>query len=197
MRPWCWESTGVKAAWWLFALVLTGMAGCTSVGLYTGAAGTLEEAREVVRVVYGQEDDAAIDRLPYEGVDLTRAVRRLRGRYSQLKGLYMQGVVGNTMAGFVAIRDLDRKDEVGELVRQENWDRALLYTRSSVEVGHGTDDLQSWLPYARESFGREWIAQSPAGWWYRDGAGEWQQKSTPASVPVRREPQPFNSRFIW
>lgn len=71
-------------------MVLSGMAGCVSVRLYAGAAGALEEAREVVHVVYGQEEDAAIDRLPYEGGNLTRAVRRLRDRSPRLKGFYIQ-----------------------------------------------------------------------------------------------------------
>ncbi|QEL64999.1 hypothetical protein OTERR_15230 [Oryzomicrobium terrae] len=185
-----WRALGV-----LLGLVV--LSACTSVGLYTGAAGTQEEARAVVRVVYGQGGDSEVDRLPYEGGDLSRVVRCLRDRYPRLQAWYVQGVIGNTLGGFVAIRDDDRRQEVRDLVRQENRDRAQLYTHSSGEVGHGTDDLQSWLPYEQESFGAEWVKQSPSGWWYMDRARLWHKKQTPADVPPVRESQPINSRFVW
>ncbi|MCE1242763.1 DUF1318 domain-containing protein [Oryzomicrobium sp.] len=180
--------------------VCTGLAmlsACTSVGLYTGAAGTQEDAREVVRLVYGQGSPAEIQVLPYEGGDLSKAVQRLRDRYPRLQPWYAQGVIGNTSGGFVAVRDVRRRSEVSELVRAENRDRALLYVRGSVEVGHGTDDLESWLPYERESFGTEWIEQSPAGWWFLGKDRQWHEKTTSARVPPAREPGRSDSRFIW
>jgi uncharacterized protein YdbL (DUF1318 family) len=157
------------------------LAGCETdqsarIEVHTAAGGTLIEAKQVVALVDSQAPDPAIDRLLYTGGDLTRAVRRLRDLNPDLKPLLDDGVVGNTAGGYVALRQPSRRGDVGPLVREVNRVRALLYAQASIAVGHGDDDLNAWLPYAAYSFGKEWIDQGRAGWWWRDDRGEWRRK---------------------
>lgn len=161
------------------AAATLGLAACSEnheIHIQTAATGTLIEARQVVALVYAQAPDADIDRLLYSGGDLTRAVKRLRDRYPQLKPWLDDGVVGNTASGFVALRDAGKRGQLSDLLWDENRDRAWLHTRASVAVGHGGDDLDSWLPYASYSFGAEWIAQGQPGWWWLDDQRAWHRK---------------------
>lgn len=158
------------------------LAGCDGVethtlNIQTAATGTQIEAKQVVALVYAQAPDAEIDKLLYSGGDLTRAVERLRDRYPQLKPWLDEGTIGNTASGFVALRDASKREQLRELLWDENRDRAFLHTRASVAVGHGNDDLNSWLPYASYSFGAEWIAQGQRGWWWLDEQGRWQRQA--------------------
>lgn len=142
----------------------------------TAAGGTLVEAKQVVALVYAQAPDPDIDKLLYNGGDLTRAIKRLRDRFPQLQPWLDQGVIGNTAGGFVALREPARRDELRGLLRDENRDRAFLHNQASLAVGHGGDDLNSWLPYASYAFGAEWIGQGRPGWWWLDEQGQWRQK---------------------
>lgn len=157
------------------------LAACNGVEPHTfniqiAATGTRTEARQVVGLVYAQAPDSEIDKFLYSGGDLTRAIKRLRDRYPQLKPLLDQGVVGNSASGFVALRDPASGGQWRDLVWDENRDRAFLYNQASVAVGHGGDDLSSWLPYASYSFGKEWIEQGLPGWWQMDEQRRWEQK---------------------
>ena len=147
------------------------LAACNSVGFQTAATGTQIEAKQVVALVYSQAPDSQIDKLPYSGGDLTRAIKRLRDRYPQLKPWLDQGTVGNTASGFVALRDTTRREQLRDLLLSENRDRAFLHDRASAAVGHWEES--SWLPYESYSFGKEWIAQGQPGWWWRDEKGPW------------------------
>lgn len=160
------------------ALAVVVLAACKTVDInvHTAASGTQIEARQVVGLVYGQAPVAEIDKLPYSGGDLSAAVKRIHGRYPTLKPWLDQGVVGNAPSGFIVLRDDSRRDELRELIRQENFDRALLYTQATVAVGHGTDNLNAWLPYASYSFGEQWIGQAPKGWWALDENTGWYRK---------------------
>lgn len=144
--------------------------------IHTASTATTIEAKQVVALIYGQGSDTEIDKLLYSGGDLYRAIKRLRLRHVALKPWLEQGAVGNTPSGFVALRTAAPTDELRQILSAENRDRARLYTQASAAVGHGGDDLNSWLPYASYSFGAEWIAQSPAGWWVLEEAGGWRQK---------------------
>jgi hypothetical protein len=146
-----------------------------TLNIQTAAAGTQVEARQVVALVYAQAPDTEMEKLLYSGGDLSRAVKRLRDRYPLLKPWLDEGVIGNTAGGFIALRDASRREQLRELLWDENRDRALLHNRASVAVGHGNDDLNSWLPYASYSFGSEWIAQGNSGWWWLDEQGRWRQ----------------------
>jgi len=76
---------------------------------------------------------------------------------------------------------VSRRQELHELLWDENRDRALLHNQASVAVGHGTDDLNSWLPYASYSFGKEWITQGRPEWWFMEDDRHWQRaKDWPA-----------------
>lgn len=144
--------------------------------IQTAASGTQIEAKQVVTLVYAQAPDSEVDQLLYSGGELTRAIKRLRDRYPQLKPLLDQGIVGNSASGFVVLRDRANDGRLRDLVWDENRDRAFLYHQASAAVGHGGDDLNSWLPYASYSFGKEWIAQGPPGWWQMDELRHWEQK---------------------
>lgn len=170
-----WRRVVYLMAMWALLAACNG-ANVHTLNIQTAASGTLTEAQQVVALVYSQGPAAEIDKLLYSGGDLTRAVKRIHARFPQLKPWLDDGVVGNTASGFLALRDAGHRDELRELIRQENYDRALLYTQASVGVGHGSDDLNAWLPYASSSFGKEWIAQSPPGWWSQDEAGAWSRK---------------------
>lgn len=142
----------------------------------TAAEGTRIEAKELVAFVYAQGSDAQLDKILYSYGNLWLAARRLRERYPQLKPWLDRGAIGNTVGGFVALRDKTQREQLRDLLWQENLDRTLLHTGTSVAVGHGSDDLNSWLPYASASFGSEWIAQGQSGWWWLDDDGQWHQK---------------------
>jgi hypothetical protein len=142
----------------------------------TAAEGTQIEAKELVAFVYAQASDAELDKILYSYGDLWLAAKRLRERYPQLKPWLDQGTIGNTVGGFMAVRDETQRERLRDLLWQENLDRSLLHTGTSVAVGHGSDDLKNWLPYASAAFGSEWIAQGQPGWWWLDDDGQWHRK---------------------
>lgn len=171
----------IKSLTLLTLVALLGLAACQSTethtfSIHTAATGTTIEARQVVTLIYGQAPDAEIDKLLYSGGDLYRAIQRLRQRHTALKPWLEQGAIGNTSSGFITLHTDAPSDELRQLLRAENRDRALLYTQASAAVGHGGDDLNSWLPYASYSFGKEWIDQSPAGWWVLEEPGGWRKR---------------------
>lgn len=147
-----------------------------TIRVQSGAEGTRIEAKELVAFVYAQASDAELDKILYSYGNLWLAAKRLRERYPQLKPWLDQGVIGNTVGGFVALRDETRRERLHDLLWQENLDRTLLHTGTSVAVGHGGGDLNTWLPYASATFGAEWIGQGQAGWWWLDDEGQWHRK---------------------
>lgn len=157
-------------------LMLTGCSNLEThtLNIQTAASGTLAEAKQVVALVYAQGRDPDIEKLLYYGGDLTQAIKKIRDRYPKLVPLLDQGFIGLTASGFLAFRDPDRREELRDLLWNENRDRAFLYHRTSVEVGHGSDTLSSWLPYASFSFGHEWITQGHPDWWWMDEQSQWQ-----------------------
>lgn len=153
------------------------LAGCQSSQLVTGAHGTHLQAESVVRAVYG--DAAALP--AYGAGDIAPAVARLRERLPRLRVAYEAGVIGIGEEGYVLVRDAARADaELRRLVGRDNLDRSILYNASAEQVGHGTNDrFGDWMPFERDTFARQWVAQAPAGWWYRDPAGTWQRAPGP------------------
>ena len=151
------------------------LSACGSTGLYIASSGTTTEAKQVVALIYAQAPDAKIQKLPYSGGDLTRAVKRLRDRYPQLKPWLDEGVIGNTANGYVALRDNARRAQVRDLIAKENRDRSLLYHEVSEAVGQD-DEHPDFLAFVTSTFGSEWIDQGPPGWWWLDERRKWQQK---------------------
>ncbi len=161
----------------LLALVL---AGCEH--LQTGQSGAKVQAEAVVRVVYDQLPDAAVDSLPFASVDIPRAVKRIRDRFSQIKPFLERGVIGIGSDGLVRVRDAaglaqEEHTALERLIRAENGDRSLLYRALSDQTGHR--DESDWISYVGVTFAAEWIGQAPAGWWYQDQQRRWAQ--TPAA----------------
>ena len=164
----------------LLALVL---AGCEH--LQTGASGSKVEAKAVVRVIYDQQSDAAVGSLPYRGVDIPRALKRIRDRFSQIKPFLERGAIGIGSDGLVRMRDAaglaqEERAALERLIRAENNDRLLIYRGVSDESGHG--DESDWIAYVGETFAAEWIAQAPAGWWYQEDRQRWAQKAAGAGT---------------
>lgn len=151
------------------------LSACGNTQVQSAATGTKIEAKQVVALVYAQAPDAEINKLLYSGGDLTRAIKRMRDRYPQLKPWLDQGVIGNTASGFIALHDPARRDQVRDLMSIENRDRSLLYRETSEAVGYD-DEHPDWLPYVYFSFGSEWIGQGPAGWWWLNERRQWLQK---------------------
>jgi uncharacterized protein len=108
------------------------------------------------------------------------AIKALRAsmesRFQKLQPFYQNGGVGMTNGGLIKVRDLnavslrDRKT-VTTLVADENRDRDALYTEIARANGH-----PEWEPDIRKTFAARWIANAPAGWWYQNTGGQWQQK---------------------
>ena len=160
----------------LLLALLVPLAACesTPTRLFTYAAqGTAIQAERLVGQFFGK----AVDPLPYGGPDIDRPLKRMHARFPELKTQLDNGVLGLTEDGDVAIREAGATTpELKKLVRAENRDRAVLYTGMASAVGHGNDDLQSWLPYTDATFGAEWQKQAPSGWWLRNAQWEWQLK---------------------
>ncbi|MFZ4536529.1 DUF1318 domain-containing protein [Propionivibrio sp.] len=160
----------------LLLALLVPLAACesTPTHLFTYAAqGTVIQAERLVGQFFGKD----VYPLPYGGPDIDRPLQRMHARFPQLKAQLDNGTLGLTEDGDVAIREAGASTpELKKLVRAENRDRAVLYTAMSMAVGHGTDDLQSWLPYTDATFGAEWQKQAPSGWWLRNENDEWRRK---------------------
>ncbi|MDB5807419.1 MAG: hypothetical protein JWN73_4741 [Betaproteobacteria bacterium] len=179
----------------LALLCLTGIltiAACTDAplapSLQTGISGTRLQADKVVQLVYTQEPEAQITRLPYHGGNITPAVTRMRARWPQLKPYLEEGAVGIGSRGLLSLREPKGGDAaLPELLRHENTDRTALYVASRGDVGHGDDQRDNWTPTTELIFAEAWTAQAPEGWWVQDTYGKWQRKQTPAQAPA---PQP-------
>jgi uncharacterized protein YdbL (DUF1318 family) len=102
-----------------------------------------------------------------------RMKARLRGG---LKALLDSGGVGLDADGDLAIRDpnaiaLAQRAQAGAWVADDNRDRAALYREVANANGH-----PEWEAQVRATFARGWIERAPAGWYYRDAAGQWHKK---------------------
>jgi hypothetical protein len=177
------SASRIVAIWFAATFML---AGCQSTQVMTGANGTKLQARDVVRLVYGQSGEPGSPTLTYFAGDITPAVRRMMERFPHLRGALESGRVGLTADAYLAVRESQVAGEsAGALVRADNLDRVVLYAASAMEAGHGSNDrFGDWMPYERATFAREWRAQAPAGWWYRDERGAWQRTpEVPAASP--------------
>jgi len=108
----------------------------------------------------------------------SEAIReRMRQRFqNELSGALSSGAVGLTQNGLVALRDasalsLTQRAVVNAAVAEENRDRDALYREVARANGH-----PEWEAQIRATFARGWIERAPAGWYYQNPAGGWQQK---------------------
>lgn len=100
----------------------------------------------------------------------------LKARFQSLKQYYDSGVIGLTADGSIAIRDragvaLNERNQVRQLVAEQNADWEALYAEIARINGR-----PEWEQDVRRVFAERWIAKAERGWYYRDGAGNWQQK---------------------
>jgi uncharacterized protein YdbL (DUF1318 family) len=108
----------------------------------------------------------------------SEAIReRMRQRFqNSLSGALGSGAVGLTQNGLVALRDasqlpLEQRAVLTAAVADENRDRDALYREVARANGH-----PEWEAQIRATFARGWIERAPAGWYYQNPAGGWQQK---------------------
>lgn len=97
-------------------------------------------------------------------------------RYSLLKPFYESGAVGLTQDATVAIRNmgivsLAKRNQLKQLVAEENADRNALYREIAQANGH-----PEWQPKIRATFARRWIDKARDGWYYQNDDGDWVQK---------------------
>ena len=194
-----WITTSI----WAAALAL---AACVTINVYFPAAAAEKAADRIIEDVWGKQpagnEQSALPpvgqnvllaavRGAFELVvpaadaqaDLnvsTPAIRTLTGsmesRHGQLEQYYTSGAVGLTADGLVEVRDansvpLAERNAVRKLVADENGDRNALYREIASANGHA-----EWESDIRGTFAQRWIAKAPAGWWYRNTAGNWVQK---------------------
>ncbi len=100
----------------------------------------------------------------------------MKRRHQKLSRYYASGAVGMEGNGLISLRDakavaLKERNTVKKLVTDENRDRNQLYKEIATANGH-----PEWEADIRKTFARRWIANAPAGWWYKDASGSWQTK---------------------
>lgn len=108
----------------------------------------------------------------------TQAIaERMKARLRDgLKALLDSGAVGLGAQGDLAVRDanaiaLAQRAQASAWVAEDNRDRAALYREVANANGH-----PEWEGQVRATFARGWIERAPAGWYYRDAAGQWHRK---------------------
>ncbi len=100
----------------------------------------------------------------------------MKQRHKKLSPYYGSGAVGMEINGLITVRNakaisLKERNIVKKLVADENRDRSQLYKEIAKANGHA-----EWETDIRKTFARRWIAHAPAGWWYKDAGGKWQNK---------------------
>ena len=100
----------------------------------------------------------------------------MNARHRQLKPSYDSGAIGLTADGLVDIRDrnlvpLADRNALRQLVDAENRDRNALYRAIALANGQ-----PGWEAEIRKTFAQRWISRAEPGWWYRNAAGNWEQK---------------------
>lgn len=100
----------------------------------------------------------------------------MKARNMRLEKFYDSGAVGFTADAMVAVRDLNsvplsERNEVRQLVADENRDRDALYREIAVANGH-----PEWEEQIRATFARRWISNAEAGWYYQGDDGSWRRK---------------------
>jgi len=100
----------------------------------------------------------------------------MKAHHQKLSSYYKSGAVGMESNGLITLRDakavaLKERNIVKKLIADENRDRSQLYKEIASANGH-----PEWESDIRKTFARRWIANAPAGWWFKNAAGTWQTK---------------------
>ena len=109
----------------------------------------------------------------------TPAINRLKSamaaRHQQLSQGYANGAIGMAATGLLVLRDaksvpLQQRNQIKQLVVQENKDRNTLYKEIAKANGH-----PEWEQEIRAIFAQRWVGNAPSGWWFESG-GAWTRK---------------------
>jgi uncharacterized protein YdbL (DUF1318 family) len=105
--------------------------------------------------------------------EIQRIQARMAKRFRKLEPHFDNGVTGLTNNALITGKDvpLRLKNEVNQLVAEENRDRLDLYKEIAIANGH-----PEWEKDIRDTFAERWIQRAKRGWWYQDSKGRWQQK---------------------
>lgn len=146
--------------------------------LTTAAGGTEIQAERLVAKMLGKPAKP----LPYAAADIDQPLARMQARWPQIVAELNRGRIGMTDDGLLRVRSAEAQTPaLKKLVRAENLDRQLMYRGLCAEVGYYGGNVIYWLPFTEDTFAQEWQKQAPAGWWYLDENGRWQQKTVPAT----------------
>ena len=126
---------------------------------------------QVIPSAHAQQPDINISSPAIRGLESA-----MESRHRELKPHYASGAVGLKYNGLVELRDasvvdLRARNQVKQLVADENRDRNALYAEIAAANGH-----PEWEESIREIFARRWIANAPSGWFYEDRPGDWRRK---------------------
>ena len=124
----------------------------------------------VVPVAHAQAD------LDVSSPAIRALTESMKARAGDLDPFFNSGAIGLTSDGLVEIRDansvaLADRNRVRKLVSDDNADRNSLYREIATANGH-----PEWEADIRSTFAERWIANAPAGWYYKKGSGDWTQK---------------------
>lgn len=102
-------------------------------------------------------------------------VASMEARFSQLKPYYDSGAIGLTQQATIKIINmgavsLAKRNQLKQLVAEENTDRNSLYREIAVANNH-----PEWESQIRATFAERWISKAQSGWYYQQG-DQWQEK---------------------
>ncbi len=140
------------------------------------------EAAEVVRLAALSVLDLVIPRaeaqanFDIETPEIRALTASMNARHRELLPSYVSGAIGLTADGLVDIRDrnlvpLAERNTIRQLVDAENRDRNALYKAIAVANGQ-----PGWEADIRKTFAQRWVSRADKGWWFRNAAGNWEQK---------------------
>ena len=127
-------------------------------------------AEFVVPVAHAQAD------LDVSSPAIRALTASMKARAGDLDPFFTSGAIGLTADGLVEIRDanavpLADRNRLRKLVSDDNADRNSLYREIASANEH-----PDWEADIRSTFAERWIANAPAGWYYKKGGGDWTQK---------------------
>ena len=140
------------------------------------------EAVEAVRLASLAVLDVIIPRaeaqadFDIETPEIRALTASMNARHRELLPSYVSGAIGLTADGLVDIRDrnlvpLAGRNTIRQLVDAENRDRNALYKAIAVANGQ-----PGWEGDIRKTFAQRWVGRADKGWWFRNAAGNWEQK---------------------
>jgi|SRR5688572_6193468 len=124
----------------------------------------------VVPVAHAQAD------LDVSSPPIRALTASMKARAGDLDPFFTSGAIGLTSDGLVEIRDanavpLADRNRLRKLVSDDNADRNSLYREIASANEH-----PEWEADIRSTFAERWIANAPAGWYYKKGGGDWTRK---------------------